>query len=135
NSVAEAGNYSFSILVSDGSKNQEIIDAINKKVDLHDWNLSQANDSITWSLPTQAQARLSDSAVDQALKIIEGRINKFGVTEPTLQRIGGNSHEILLQMPGVEDPERVKNLIGSESRLEFMKVAENTHTAGYRTEG
>jgi len=134
NSVAEAGNYSFSILVSDGSKNQEIIDAINKKVDLHDWNLSQANDSITWSLPTQAQARLSDSAVDQALKIIEGRINKFGVTEPTLQRIGGNSHEILLQMPGVEDPERVKNLIGSESRLEFMKVAENTNPGGYPTE-
>ena len=134
NSVAEAGNYSFSILVSDGSKNQEIIDAINKKVDLHDWNLSQANDSITWSLPTQAQGRLSDSAVDQALKIIEGRINKFGVTEPTLQRIGGNSHEILLQMPGVEDPERVKNLIGSESRLEFMKVAENTNPGGYPTE-
>jgi preprotein translocase subunit SecD len=134
NSLAEAGNYSFSILVADASKNQEIIDAINKKVDLHDWNLSQANDSITWSLPTQAQARLSDSAVDQALKIIEGRINKFGVTEPTLQRIGGNSHEILLQMPGVEDPERVKNLIGSESRLEFMKVAENTNPGGYPTE-
>jgi preprotein translocase subunit SecD len=125
-SVAEKGNYQFALNVSDTSKNQEIISAVGKKLDLHDWTSSESGNAITWSLSTQAQAKLADSAVDQALKIIEGRINKFGVTEPTLQRIGGNSHQILLQMPGVEDPERVKNLIGSESHLYLMKVADNS---------
>src|SRR5215468_6850871 len=105
-SVAENKDYEFSLVVSDASKNQEIIDAVGKKVDLRDWSRSQPQGQITWSLPVQAQARLGESAVDQALKIIEGRINKFGVTEPTLQRMQTGSHQILLQMPGVEDPER-----------------------------
>jgi len=126
-SVAEKGNYQFSLNVSDTSKNQEIIDAVKKKVELNDWSQSESGNTISWSIPTQVQARLGESAVDQALKIIEGRINKFGVTEPTLQRQGATgSHQILLQMPGVEDPERVKNLIGSESHLMLMKVAENS---------
>jgi len=125
-SVAENGDYEFSLTLSDGSKNPEIIDAVTKKVDLRDWTLSQSQNAITWSIPTQAQGRFGESAVDQAMKIIEGRINKFGVTEPTLQRMSSGSHEILLQMPGVEDPERVKNLIGSESHLYLMKVADNS---------
>ena len=125
-SVAENGNYQFSLTVSDTSRNQEIIDAVSKKVDLRDWSPSQPGNEISWSLPVQAQARLGESAVDQALKIIEGRINKFGVTEPTLQRMQSGSHQILLQMPGVEDPERVKNLIGSESHLQLMKVADDS---------
>ena len=126
-SIAENGTYQINLNVSDPSHNQEIIDAINKRVDLRDWNETATGNTISWNLSSQAQARLSDSAVEQALKIIEGRINKFGVTEPTLQRQGAsNLHQILLQMPGVEDPERVKNLIGSESHLYLMKVADNS---------
>ena len=126
-SVAENGTYQINLNVSDPSQNQAIVDAVTKRVDLRDWNETSSGNTISWSLPTQAQARLSDSAVEQALKIIDGRINKFGVTEPTLQRQGSsNLHQILLQMPGVEDPERVKNLIGSESHLYLMKVADNS---------
>src|ERR1051325_7689470 len=77
-SVAENGNYQFSLNVSDTSKNQEIIDAVKKKVELNDWSLSESGNTISWSIPTQVQARLGESAVDQALKIIEGRINTFG---------------------------------------------------------
>jgi len=126
-SVAENGNYQINLNVSDPSHNQEITDAVTKRVDLRDWNQSASGNTISWSLSSQAQVRLGESAVDQALKIIEGRINKFGVTEPTLQRQGAsNLHQILLQMPGVEDPERVKTLIGSESHLYLMKVADNS---------
>ena len=126
-SVAENGIYQFSLNVSDPSRDQEIIDAVGKKVDLRDWSQSTSGNTISWSLSSQAQTRLGESAVDQALKIIEGRINKFGVTEPTLQRQGSSGlHQILLQMPGVDDPERVKNLIGSESHLMLMKVADNS---------
>jgi len=98
-----------------------------KKVDLRDWTQSTSGNTISWSLSTQTQAKLGDAAVDQALKIIDGRINQFGVTEPTLQRQGAASlHQILLQMPGLEDPQRVKALIGSESHLQLMKVADNS---------
>ena len=126
-SVTEGGSYQVNLNVTDASKNQEIIDAVTKRVDFRDWNQSSSGNTISWNLSTQAQAKLGESAVDQALKIIDGRINKFGVTEPTLQKQGRTgSHQILLQMPGVEDPERVKNLIGSESHLYLMKVADNS---------
>ena len=126
-SVAENGTYQINLNVTDPSKDQEIIDAINKKVDLRDWSQSTSGNTISWSLSSQTQTKLGDSAVDQALKIIDGRINKFGVTEPTLGRQGAsNLHQILLQMPGLDDPERVKALIGSESHLQLMKVADNS---------
>ena len=126
-SVSENGSYQINLNVSDPSKVSEIVDAVNKKVDLRDWTESTSGNTISWSLSNQMQSKLGDSAVEQALKIIDGRINKFGVTEPTLQRQGAASlHQILLQMPGVEDPERVKNLIGSESHLYLMKVADNS---------
>jgi preprotein translocase subunit SecD len=57
------------------------------------------------------------------LKIIESRINAFGVKEPTLARYGAESSgQILLQMPGVDDPERIKKLIGAESNLAMHKI-------------
>jgi len=77
---------------------------------------------------------LKRQAVDQALKIIESRINAFGVKEPTLQKHGAESSgQILLQMPGVDDPERVKNLIGAESNLSLMKVVSPPNPAPVQT--
>jgi preprotein translocase subunit SecD len=121
--TAENGNYAVSLTVSDPAQTQAVVDEVKKKVDFTNWTESQSGGNITWSLPTTAQAALKRQAVDQALKIIESRINAFGVKEPTLQRHGAESAgQILLQMPGVEDPERVKNLIGAESNLSLMKV-------------
>jgi preprotein translocase subunit SecD len=71
---------------------------------------------------TEAQA-IRDSAVRQALETIRTRIDKFGVAEPTIQRqMSGNADRILVQLPGVEDPERVKDLIGSPAFLEWKLV-------------
>ena len=121
--VAENANYQFTVNVSDPAKASATIDAIKKKVDLVNWTESTSGGAITWSLSRQAQARLKEQATDQALKIIESRINAFGVKEPTLQRQGASdSGQILLQMPGVENPERVKTLVGETSRLELMKI-------------
>ena len=120
---AENGNYSFALQLSDGSQAQAVIDEVKKKVDLVNWTSNTTNDSVSWSLPSNVQTALKDQAVDQALKIVESRINAFGVKEPTLQRHGAQSAgQILLQMPGVDDPERIKSLIGAESRLELMKI-------------
>lgn len=126
--VAQNGNYSVSLKLSDPSQAQAVIEEVKKKVDFSAWTESNNGDTITWALPNQAQDRLKQQAVDQAMKIIDSRINTFGVKESTLQRQGSpTSGQILLQMPGVDDPERIKKLIGSESNLALMKLAGDTY--------
>ncbi len=121
--VAENNNYSVTLNLTDESQSQAVIDAVRKKVDFANWTENTSGSTITWSLNGQTQAKLKEQATDQALKIIDSRINSFGVKEPTLQRQGrADSGQILLQMPGVENPERIKELIRGESKLELMKV-------------
>jgi len=120
------GNYRIVLEPADMSKAAQIKEAVEQKVELGDssmWNYTTSGTEMSWSLTSAAQRLLSQNATQQALNIIDGRINSFGVTEPTLQTHGAeNSHQILLQMPGVQDPERVKRLLVLESRLELVHV-------------
>ncbi len=128
NSIVGAnGTYSVTLNLSDASQAQAVIDEVKKKVDFSSWSESAGANAVVWSLPSTAQTILKNQAVEQALSIIESRINSFGVKEPTLQRHGAESSgQILLQMPGVDDPERVKKLIGAKSNMALMKVAGET---------
>src|ERR1041384_777452 len=120
------GNYSVTLQLADPSKATEVKDAVQKKIELGDsnvWSYSSSGDSINWTMTQAAQRTLADNATTQALNIIDSRINALGITEPTLQTHGAqSSHQILLQMPGVQDPERVKNILKGESRLELVHV-------------
>lgn len=121
--VAANGTYSFALAVSDANQVQAVIDKVKEKIDLNDWTLANNGSSVSWSLPSTTQTLLKQQAVEQALKVVESRIDMFGVQEPTLQRHGSDaSAQILLQMPGVDDPERVKEILGAESKLMLMKV-------------
>ena len=121
--LAEKGNYQITLNTTDASQAQAIIDAVKQKVDFSAWTETINGNSINWSLPVAAQKILAEQAVTQAERIIDSRINTFGVKEPTFQRHGAtDSGQLLLQMPGVDDPERIKKLIGAESRLELMKI-------------
>jgi preprotein translocase subunit SecD len=128
------GNYRVVLQVGDASKLQELRDAVEKKADLSDrvgWSFSSSGNTLTWILTGTAQRTLAESATDQAMKIIDTRINAVGVTEPTLARHGGqNSHEILLQMPGIQDPERLKQLLKGQSHLELVHVISPPATQG-----
>ena len=66
---------------------------------------------------------LRDYAVDQTLETIRNRIDQFGVSEPIIQRHGENN--ILVQLPGIQDPERAKEIIGKTALLEFKLVDES----------
>ncbi len=123
--VAEKGNYRVSIAIPDSSKTAEAQKLIKDKgiFDPNVWSESTSGNALTWTLPVSAQKTLVAQATDQVLQIIESRINAFGVKEPTIQKVGANdSGQILLQMPGEENPERVKDLIGKASKLELVKV-------------
>jgi preprotein translocase subunit SecD len=131
---AGGGNYQVVLTAADASKVNEMRDELAKKVDLSFWTPSVSGNTVTWTLPRNAQRTMSDQAVDQAYRIIDTRINAFGVAEPTLQRHGGQgSNQILLQMPGIQDPERIKKMIIGQSSLELMKVVGPSNPAPMQT--
>lgn len=123
---AGSGNYRIVLEPADASKATEIKAAVEKKVELGDtsvWSYSQSGGTLTWAMTPTAERVLADNATTQALNIIDSRINALGIAEPTLQTHGAqSSHQLLLQMPGVQDPERVKEILKGESRLELVHV-------------
>jgi preprotein translocase subunit SecD len=118
-----AGDYRIILEAADATKLKEIQDAAKQKVDLADWSVSTSGNTITWSLPGTAQRALAEQATAQADRIINSRLDNFGVTEALVQRHGSQtSNQILVQMPGMQEPERVKALLRAESRLELVHV-------------
>ena len=120
------GNYRVILEAADASKINDIKSAVEQKVELADtsvWAYSNSGAQMIWTMTTAAQRSLAADATKQALDIIDRRINALGITEPTLQSHGAqNAHQILLQMPGVSDPERVKDILKGQSRLEMVHV-------------
>ncbi len=77
---------------------------------------------ITVRLSDDRVQMIRKNAVNQALEIIRNRIDQFGVAEPVIVRQG--TDEIVVQLPGVKDPDRALNLIGRTAQLEFKMVAD-----------
>ena len=130
------GNYSFTLTTSDAAKAGEIAEAVKRSVDLVNWDQSISGGNITWTLPAQVQSRMAQEVTEQTMKIIGSRIDSLGVAEPTLQTRGSaDSGEILLQMPGLDDPQRVKKIINAESELSLVAVVSppNPNLATYPT--
>ncbi len=88
-----------------------------------DWELSNEGNRITLR-PTRSGLNAAvDQAMDVARDVIDRRINALGTLEPTILRQGTN--RILVQVPGLQDPEALKQLIGRTARLEFKMVDTN----------
>ncbi|MEH7879710.1 protein translocase subunit SecD [Rhizobium laguerreae] len=64
-----------------------------------------------------------DNAVQQSLEVIRQRVDQVGVSEPTIQRIGAN--RVLVQLPGAQDPSRLRELLGSTAKMSFHMLAPN----------
>lgn len=73
-----------------------------------------------YAFPASQVKKIKENAVEQALETIRNRIDQFGVSEPTLQRQGKD--RILIQLPGIDDPERAIGIIGRTALLEFKLV-------------
>src|SRR5438067_303937 len=136
--VDEKNNtYRIVLVANDPSKIQEIRDQLPRKVndfDPNTWASTASGNTVTWEITDRAKSDLGVRATQDAMKIIDTRINALGVAEPTLQEHGSaSSHQILLQMPGISDPERVKDILKTESRLELMKVVSPNNPAPMQT--
>jgi preprotein translocase subunit SecD len=84
---------------------------------------SGSANSLVWELRDTEVKRIKDSAVNQALETIRNRIDQFGVAEPLVQRQG--LKQIVVQLPGVKEPKRAKDLIKETALLEFKMLDED----------
>ena len=83
---------------------------------------SGAENSWTVTMKPQSLAELKNRAVAQAIETIRNRIDQLGVNEPVIQEHGLGQYQILVQLPGVDDPARVKEIMQSTAMLE-LKLA------------
>jgi len=88
--------------------------------------VGSGGEQVTLAFRAEALKSLKDGALEQSIKAIRNRVDKFGVAEPTIARRGAN--HILVQLPGFKDPEQAKELIGKTAQLEFRMV-DDTDTA------
>jgi len=82
---------------------------------------SSAENSWTVSMKAQNLADLKNRAVAQAIETIRNRIDQLGVSEPVIQEHGLGQYQILVQLPGVDDPARVKEIMQSTAMLEIKQ--------------
>ena len=79
---------------------------------------SQSTDSeVEKALRTEAQ-----SAIDNSFNVVRTRIDKFGVVQPNIQKLEGQQGRIMVEMPGINEPERVRKLLQGSANLEFWET-------------
>ncbi len=62
------------------------------------------------------------SAVDNSFNVVRNRIDKFGVVQPNIQKLEGQTGRIMVEMPGIKEPERVRKLLQGSANLEFWET-------------
>ena len=98
-------------------------------IDLRDRiNAQSSNDEVIAVIREQAE-----SAVANSFNVLRNRIDRFGVTSPNIQRLGTSSR-ILVELPGVKEPERVRKLLQGTASLEFWTTYENPEVFRYLQE-
>jgi preprotein translocase subunit SecD len=83
---------------------------------------SGADNSYTLTLKPSAANLLRTRAVQQAIETIRERVDRLGVSEPVIEEYGLGANQILVELPGIDDPGRVKDIIQSTARLEIHQV-------------
>ena len=86
------------------------------------------NDEVIRVIRTEAE-----SAISNSFNVLRNRISRFGVTQPNIQKLGATGR-ILVELPGVKEPARVRNLLQGTASLEFWETYENSEIAQYLTE-
>jgi preprotein translocase subunit SecD len=124
--VEQSGNVALTVKVN----GQEYIEAYEKLLDkefpdLRMASRNQDGDTLTTvlDLPDEEVARIKKLAVEQAIETIRNRVDQFGVSEPDIRNQG--ERRILIQLPGIKDTKRAKELIGRTALLEFKLLDES----------
>jgi preprotein translocase subunit SecD len=127
------------IKISIQIKKEESIEKVKALLDNDFRDLRELSDrtingvqTILMDIPDSDREQIEKLAVDQALETIRNRIDQFGVSEPDIRRQGLN--RILIQLPGIKDTQRAKDLIGKTALLEF-KLVDDTQSIDSALQG
>ncbi|OGG93321.1 MAG: protein-export membrane protein SecD [Candidatus Lambdaproteobacteria bacterium RIFOXYD2_FULL_50_16] len=103
----------------------ETLDLENEKIKriTFDYDSLKTASGFVLTLKPEEVIRVKKRAIDQALETIRNRIDQLGVKEPSVQRRGEDS--IIVQLPGLQDPDKARRVIGQVAVLNFQLLAEN----------
>ncbi len=88
----------------------------------NEYDVTGSDASFTVTMKPQVEQALEKKTVQQAIETIRDRVDSLGVSEPVIQEYGLGENQILVELPGIEDLDRVKNIIQSTARLEIHPV-------------
>jgi len=74
------------------------------------------------------------SAIDNSFNVVRNRIDKFGVVQPNIQKLEGQQGRIMVEMPGIREPERVRKLLQGSANLEFWETYNSNEVIPYLTQ-
>ncbi|MGC8500214.1 MAG: protein translocase subunit SecD [Leptospirillia bacterium] len=113
----------LSVPVDSPAKKKEIVDYLASRAPFLE-KKSEDGGRLVFDLSPAEATRIRTHAMTQAIEVIRNRIDQFGVSEPVIEPQGRD--RILIQLPGVTDPERAMALIGRTARLEFKLADDST---------
>jgi preprotein translocase subunit SecD len=103
------------------SARQDLLSIVSDRLPEYDVT-GGANNTWTMSMKPQMLTELKSRAVTQAIGTIRNRIDSLGVTDPTIQEHGLGQYQILVQLPGIDDQGRVKDIMQNTAMLEIKQV-------------
>ena len=93
----------------------------------HQFDIIDSNNKLELSFSKQGLVELKTSSQDQALEIVRRRIDEIGTNEPNILKRGND--RILVELPGLDDPERIKSLLGQTANLTFRFVSNDNQSS------
>jgi preprotein translocase subunit SecD len=122
-SVARTGPTQITIQFQNGELKAQIQKMIDDYPIFSETESAGSANRLVWDLREAEGKRIKDSAINQALETIRNRIDQFGVAEPIVLRQG--LKQIVVQLPGVKEPKRARDLIKETALLEFKMLDED----------
>ncbi|MBR1778423.1 MAG: protein translocase subunit SecD [Alphaproteobacteria bacterium] len=101
-----------------------------RKIDKGNLEITEEGNLLTVRFTQLALDKMKTAAVDQSIEIVRRRIDQLGTREPSIMRQG--SDRIMVQLPGVEDPNEVKKLLGKTAKMSFHFIDDKTTLADAR---
>jgi preprotein translocase subunit SecD len=126
--VEDADNVEIYIKGVPATQSSSFRDIINDRYPTYVLTVQNSTDYSMRLKPSELVALKRDT-VERTIQTISNRINELGLTEPSVQQYGraGDQYQVLVQLPGVDDPARVKELIGTAAVLEITEVKDGPY--------
>ena len=89
----------------------------------HQFDISNDGNNFSLTLSKYGLINIKNSSLDQSIEIVRRRVDEIGTNEPTILKRGND--RILVELPGLKDPNRIKNLLGKTAKLSFQLVTQS----------